>query len=150
MKIQSFKLFVATLVIGIISVGSVFAQNSVNFEIPFDFQIGNSKMESGKYQIRKMGGKKFLLKNTDNKTSMFVIADTRVGIERDIKIENIVFNRYGDTYFLREIYTRRGNPGREIGESKAEKRVRGNHSKDKLRLAQNKLKPEQVSIKSTQ
>ena len=67
MKLQSLKLFVATLVIGIFAVSSAFAQQSLDFEIPFDFQIGKTQMKAGKYEMRKLNSKKFILRNIENK-----------------------------------------------------------------------------------
>ncbi len=149
MKTQSFKLFIATLVIGIATVTSAFAQTNVNFEIPFDFQIGKKQMDAGKYQIRQMDAKKYILKNVETNKSMFLIADAQVGDERTVKTESLAFNRYGNTYFLREIYARSATVGSELGESKSERKIRKNN-KNNPKLAQNKSKPERVLISSAQ
>lgn len=144
MKTQSLKLLVAALVIGIFATGSVFAQQNLGFEIPFDFQIGKNQLDAGKYEIRKLDMAKYVLKNVETNKSMIIVTDGQVGVERSVKVENLVFNRYGDTYFLREIYATRGNVGRSLYETKSEKRIR------KQNLAENKSKSEQVSINSTQ
>jgi hypothetical protein len=147
MKSQSLKLFVATLVIGIFAVGSAFAQQNLGFEIPFDFQIGEKQFDAGKYEIQKLDIAKYVLKNVETNKSMIIVTDGQVGIENSVKKEKIVFNRYGKTYFLREIYAARGTVGRGLYETKSEKRIRKGFVPN---LAENKSKPEQVSINSTQ
>lgn len=150
MKMQSLKLFVAALIISFISVGSAFAQQSLDFEIPFDFQIGKKEMQAGKYKIKKIDGKQFIFKNVETNKSRIIMTDAQIGDERSVTTENLVFNRYGDTYFLREIYAARSTVGREFGESKLEKKLRKEFKNNDSKLAKNKFKPEQVSIKTAQ
>lgn len=148
MKMQSLKLFAATLIIGIFAVSSALAQQSLEFEIPFDFQISKTQMKAGKYKIKKIDNKKFILKDVETNKSMLFVTTAQVGNERSVKTENIVFNRYGNTYFLREIYALRATVGNDIGETKAERIVRKEQEKSYPNLAKNKT--EKVSVNSTQ
>lgn len=148
MKLQSLKLFVATLVIGIFAVNSAFAQQSLDFEIPFDFQIGKTQMKAGKYKIKKMKNKTFSLTDVEKNKSTLFLTTAQVGNERSVKTENIVFHRYGNSYFLREIYVLRATVGDEIGETKAERIVRKEYEKAYPKLVKNKT--EKVSVNSTQ
>ncbi len=148
MKSQSFKLFVATLVIGLFTVGSAFAQGNLSFNIPFDFQVGKHKLESGKYEMQRLDNSKFILKNVETNSSTIVITSGSAGTD-STKIENLIFNRYGETYFLRQVFAVRGTAGRETGESKAESKIRKNLFEDEPKLAKNKENfPEKVSINS--
>lgn len=147
---QSLKLFIAALVVGIAGIGTAFGQTPLSFEIPFDFQVGKTEMKAGKYELHKMGDKKFVLKNIESNESQFIISDAQVGNEKSVTVEKIVFNRYGETYFLREIYNRRGTVGRELGESKTEKKVRKDYQEKNPQLAKDKSLRRQVSINSTQ
>lgn len=150
MKSQSFKLFVVTLIIGIVAVVSAFAQENMKFNVPFDFQVGNEKLDAGDYEMRKLDSKKFLLRNTETKKSIVLAPTAQVGFERETKTEKLVFNRYDKTYFLREIHAERGNLGKEMTESKAERNFRKRSIKDNPQIADNKVEPEKVSINSTQ
>jgi hypothetical protein len=147
MKMQSLKLFIATLVIGITTVSSAFAGKVLNVTIPFDFQVGRMQMEAGQYKIHVVDTNKLILKNTESKKSVFVVTDYQVGNERSGKLENITFNRYGETYFLREIYSGRVTVGGGLIESKEERNIRKGKIKNNPRLALNKTKSESVSIK---
>lgn len=144
MKKQSLKLFIATLVFGIAMVSSAFAGQVLNVTIPFDFQVGSRQLEAGNYKIKVVDSNKLILKNIETKRSVFVLTDFTVGTGRSVKLENITFNRYGDTYFLREIYTSRGSVGRGLIESKQERNMR--KSKKNPRFAKNLKKTERVSI----
>jgi hypothetical protein len=145
MKKQSLKLFIATLVIGIATVSSAFAGPTLNVTIPFDFQIGNKTLKAGDYQIRKVDNNKLVLQHIASNKTRFVYTDVSVGVGRLVNVEKIVFNRYGDTYFLKEIYTHRGTAGRRLLESKAERKIRLNENRNP-RLALKRTKPEKISI----
>ncbi len=148
MKSQSLKLFVAALIVGLFTVGSAFAQ-SLSFNVPFDFQIGKTKLESGKYEMRKLDSTKYLFRNTTNKQSVIVVSDSQIGTESSVNIEQLVFNRYGETCFLRQIFADRNNVGRELSESKSERNLRRALDADSSEgIAKNRQKPEQVSVAS--
>lgn len=128
MKLQSLKLFVATLFIGICAAVPSFAQSTVGFEIPFDFQVGKAKFTAGKYEVRKMDTQKYVLVNPETRKSLIVIALAPVGDGKDVRTAKLVFNRYGETHFLREIYQTKGTVGAGLAESKAEKQIRRGRS----------------------
>jgi hypothetical protein len=150
MKMQSLKLFVATMVICLFAVGSAFAQSNLSFNIPFDFQVGKSKLDAGKYEVKWLDSSKFILKNVETESSSIVVTSGQAGTDISTKTEQIVFNRYGDKYFLRQIFAKQGTTGRELGETKYEKNVRKNLYTAEPNLAKNRAKVEQVTVNSTQ
>lgn len=152
MKKQSLKLFTAALVLGIFtvlaSVSSVSAQDVLSFKIPFKFSVGNKTMSAGNYDLKKLSSSRYILRNAETKKSMLVISDfdtAEIGLESK---ESLVFNRYGETYFLRQVFVNRNQLGKEILESKQERSMR--KGENETHLAKNQTKAEKISISSAQ
>jgi hypothetical protein len=125
MKTQFFRFLVLSIAFVICSVAA-FAQagSPLKVEIPFNFHIGNEKLTAGTYEIKRISSNSFLFRNETG--SVQVVAQTpRVfDGEKSATAENLVFNRYGNKYFLREIFSIRSNAGRGLYESKSEKMAR--------------------------
>ncbi|HRH43626.1 MAG TPA: hypothetical protein PKY82_18495 [Pyrinomonadaceae bacterium] len=126
MKILNIKSFVLSLffaIIVIFSSNAVFAQsNNSSVEIPFEFHIGNEIVSAGKYELRRISPNTFLLIND----SVKILAQTPLMLDdkKSAAAEKLVFNRYGNEYFLRQIFTGSNSVGRGLYESKAEKITR--------------------------
>ena len=153
MKTQSFKLFAAALVLGLAAVfgtaASANAQDKMTFEVPFAFYVGKDKLAAGKYEIARVSEAGYWLRNVEAGTSSLVRFNLQTpGLDR-AESEKVVFNRYGDTYFLRNLYDRAGDIGRGLTESKLEKELRRGGRENQEQLADKKKKPEQVSVNVT-
>lgn len=152
MKMQSLKLLAAAFVLGIFTVlasaNTASAQEVLSFKVPFEFSVGGKKMEAGNYDLKKMSHSRFVLRNAETKESMIIVSDGDTANGGAATGETLVFNRYGNAYFLRRIYANRNQPGREIYESKKERLVR--KGENETQLAKNQANPEQVSVKSAQ
>jgi hypothetical protein len=150
MKSQSLKLFAIAFVLGLVTIfaaGSVNAQSKLIFEAPFEFHLGKDTLAAGKYELVKMDYGKYLLKNTDTKKARIVLFDVALTNKDESADQRVVFNRYGETYFLRGIFEKQGAEGREILESKYERDVRSGAAGRENQLAGEKAKPEQISVK---
>jgi len=93
-------LFAATLT------ASLHAQTmNLQATIPFDFQIGSTVLPSGEYSIRHSGGVLYVKQtNGAHKGGIFLT----VGEDRPAGAKaagTLLFNRYGDTYFLSKVWT---------------------------------------------
>jgi hypothetical protein len=147
MKKQSLKLFVMSFlfaIIGVFSSNAVFAQsNPLEVEVPFNFYVGNEKLSAGKYQIQRIRDNVFLLGKLDGKAKVLAQTPTTIDAAKEVISEKLVFNRYGDKYFLRQIFTARATVGRALYESKSEKNVR--QGLDNEMEAKN-AKPQQVEV----
>lgn len=98
---------------------------NLEVDIPFQFHAGNAKLPPGKYTIH-------LLENTDltvmeiisvdNSTSaLFEVGRTQAS-SAPAKSE-LIFNKYGNRYFLAKVFDE-GNPeGSQVLESRYEKRM---------------------------
>lgn len=122
-NIKSFVLSLFFAIIAIFSGNAVFAQsNNSSVEIPFNFHIGNEMVSAGKYDLRRISPNTFLLSND----SVKILAQTPLMIDdkKSATAEKLVFNRYGNEYFLRQIFTVSNSVGRALYESKSEKITR--------------------------
>ena len=92
-------LFAATLT------ASLHAQTmNMQATIPFDFQIGSTVLPSGEYSIRHSNGVLSVQQTGGaHKGGMFLT----VGEDRPAgaKAGTLLFNRYGDTYFLSKVWS---------------------------------------------
>ena len=100
------------------AVSSAAAQSASNVTIPFAFHVGSTLMPAGNYHVQSMNGLWFCLYNQDQQESAAVQATTTSGSTAPAK--TLVFNRYGERYFLRAILDRRGECEKTFGPSKLE------------------------------
>jgi hypothetical protein len=151
MKSQSLKLFAMAFVLGLVAIfaaGSVNAQSKMAFEAPFEFHVGKDTLSAGKYELRKLEYGKYLLTNLDSRQARIVLFDVALTNKDESADERVVFNRYGETYFLRGVFEKQGAEGRETLESKYERQIRRGGAADREnQLASEKSKPEKVSVK---
>jgi len=98
---------------------------NLEVDIPFQFHAGNAKLPPGKYTIH-------LLENTDltvmeitsvdNSTSALFEVERAQANSAPAKSE-LIFNKYGNRYFLAKVFDE-GNPtGSQVLESRYEKRI---------------------------
>ena len=99
-----------TLIVGLSFVSAVVSkgQSSIrtSAQIPFEFFVGARSLPSGKYTVAKatMAGDVLLIKNADTNKSA-VRATNVIGPEGNKKQARLVFHRYGQRYFLSEVWT---------------------------------------------
>lgn len=153
MKSQSLNLFAIAFVFGLVTIfasaPAANAQSKLSFEFPFEFHVGKEKLAAGKYEMVKIKYGRYLLRNAATKSSSLVIFENSTGDINKSETETVVFNRYGDTYFLSSLYDRRGDVGKAMLESKYEKQIRAETRENENQLAGKRKKPEQVSVNVT-
>ena len=153
MKSQSLKLFAMAFVLGLVSVFatvSASAQSKIYFEAPFEFHVGGDTLAAGKYELLKMEYGKYVLKSVETQKGRIVLFDVALNNADESAAGRVVFNRYGETYFLRGLFANQGAAGQETFESKYEKAVRKGSAEKQNQLAEGKMKPEQISVKISQ
>jgi hypothetical protein len=144
MKTQFFRFLILSAAFAVFSL-SAMAQTgtSLAVEIPFNFHVGNERMAAGKYSIRRVSDYSFLLQSADGNAKVLVQTPLLVDAGRELTTEKLVFNRYENKYFLREIFSSR-SLGRALFESKAEKMARKG-VKDNEETAK-KAKAQQIAV----
>ena len=107
-----------------LAVASVHAQSKTKIEvsIPFDFTVGNTDLQAGKYSVRFISHNALLLRSADARKSVIIVAPRAIEGDKN-KQERLVFNRYGDRYFLAQVWMLRTDSGRELDPSGAERRL---------------------------
>lgn len=106
-----------------LAVAGVQAQtpSRVEVNIPFEFSAGKTTLKPGVYTVKRMSGNLVTLRNVDNKSAVILNAPINLSSTNVDSSERLVFNKYGDRYFLAQIWLA-VDSGRELlKEKKTEK-----------------------------
>ena len=97
----------------------------VRAKIPFNFSMGDKKFQAGQYTFSRFSpdGKIMLVSSVDANTRIF---QSTIGTEvlTARNESRLVFHRYGDQYFLEQIWTAGERRGTEVPESRSERTIR--------------------------
>ena len=106
MKNQIYKLVAIFAIFLGLAVVSVQAQtpSRVEVNIPFEFSARKTTLEPGVYTIKRMSGNLLRLRSVDNKSSVILNAPVNLSSTDAKATERLVFNKYGDQYFLAQIW----------------------------------------------
>ena len=94
--------------------------------IPFEFSVTGKKLPAGKYWIKRAqqgnGDTVVQISSTDGRENItrFTIP---VVAYNPVNSSSLVFHRYGDEYFLSEIWPAGGLTGRELPKSRVEREL---------------------------
>ena len=99
--------------------------------IPFQFVVGDQTLPAGEYRIERMlsgNPKVLLIRGKDGRAHRTVM--TMEVLANDWQAESkLIFNRYGNHYFLSQIWTQGDNSGRELFKSQRESELAGKQAK---------------------
>jgi len=96
---------------------------SVSADIPFQFVVRDQVMPAGQYTVTSGGSSPTLvLRNASSKANVFVMTYTVEGSEAKGGYQ-LVFHRYGNQYFLSQVFGTADAAGREIIESRTEREL---------------------------
>ena len=114
----------AALLLSIVVAGQCGAQQGsvVEVNVPFAFQAGNQMLPAGEYRIQRLSAEMEgiqLIRSYDGKASTTVTSLPAESKDSSAPAR-LVFNRYGNEYFLAEIWTD-GTHGRRLHKSVREK-----------------------------
>jgi hypothetical protein len=90
--------------------------------IPFNFAAGGATLPAGAYTVNQDVSGLITLKSANGKANAFLLA---AGVEcaGNQSASRLVFNRYGDTYLLSQIWTRGDKCGRQMPASRREREL---------------------------
>jgi hypothetical protein len=100
------------------------AQDRLAVNIPFDFVAGNTQLPAGEYTVTVSAPTHsiILISRKDSTASAFM--NTNSAVSRDPQHESkLVFNRYGDRYFLSQVWQQGNSEGRQLMKSAREKEM---------------------------
>ena len=126
----------------ILAVVSVEAQtpSKVEVNVPFDFSAGSANLKAGAYSVRRAGANGLLIRSADGKTAALVNAPLTIGSRDSKSGERLVFNRYGEQYFLSQVWLT-VDTGRQLFTSNSEAKTAREY-----RLGKGVVKPQRVEI----
>jgi len=151
MKTQAFRTITMLSLLLMLAAVSVTAQqlseNSIAVKIPFDFAVDETKLPAGNYTLRRFistsSADQLVIQNAEARVGM------RTGITRPNRASEIqrksklVFNRYGEQYFLSQVWMAGSDTGRDLFQSRNERNVakelaRNNSEHQKVALTASK------------
>jgi hypothetical protein len=130
MKKQALKNFTMLSLLLTLTAVSVAAQSERTkvTNIPFSFIVGEKTLPAGEYTVepnRRDNDKVWLVQSRDGRTSvLFTTAPVRASETQDQT--KFVFHKYGDQYFLSQVWTAGDNSGRELSMPRLEREVAKN------------------------
>jgi hypothetical protein len=138
----------ATMFVGIIALAfasalAASAQNPRNLvvNIPFDFTVKGKTLPAGEYIISRSSTAdktSLIMERRDGKANAIVLSKP-VSSRENQSESRLVFNRYGEQYFLSQVWTAGDMQGRELYKTNRE------HSLE-VELAKNNARSETVAI----
>lgn len=118
---------------------------STSFSIPFDFVIAGKTLPAGEYVVERstlFSASGLSIRNVDKNAGVYVLT---ADVESNARPSDskLVFNRYGDRYFLSEFWTAGQTSGRKVTKS-GEERAREREA------ARGAAQPERVAVVTSQ
>jgi len=112
-------------------------------KIPFDFSVGDKTFPAGVYNVTRVNQEKIMLRlsSEDGGEATHVIT-IPVQAKESPKSGKLIFRRYGETYFLSQIWESDDIQGRQLLKSRTERSVERD-------LAQRGERPSIVDIVAT-
>ena len=112
-------------VFGLLLVAACANAQSVNVKanVPFDFVVGNVTIPAGAYSIQSIndsiGSPTLVIRSANNKVARLVGSNGAENLN-PAATSHLLFHRYGDTYFLAQIWMQGERHGRELTQTRRE------------------------------
>ena len=106
-------------------------------DIPFNFVVGDTQLPSGEYHVKQLRPGVIQVQDKVTRSSAIVMT-TGVQTEKTSDVGKLVFNRYGDNYFLSRIWAPSSIIGRQLLKSRLEREVAVNFTLGQTTVAARK------------
>jgi len=135
MRNQAIKLIAALSLLFTLGVASTYAQstNILVVTVPFEFYLRGKTLPAGVYFVRRSSestGAGLTILRKDGLTSVSVLTKPNQAGDRN-KVSELVFHRYGNQYFLAQVWTSGGSIGQELFESRQERELQQKMARNK-------------------
>jgi hypothetical protein len=113
------------LSVALLAAASVYAQGSQNLtvQVPFGFHVGDSILPSGEYIVSTdVAPGVVRVRSADAKSSVMILSMPTQTLATP-STGKLVFNKYGDEYFLSQIWKSGVNTGNKLHQSRREVEV---------------------------
>jgi len=114
--------------------------SKVTVNIPFDFTAGTARLKAGTYNVKRMSDHALAIRSLDGKKTALLNAPLTIGSRDSSDGRRLVFNKYGDQYFLSQVWLE-VDSGRQLFPTPAERKTAKEH-----RLAERNAAPERVAV----
>ena len=145
MKKKVFSVMATCCSLALVVVATVHAQmpgTAMRATIPFDFSVRGKTFPAGEYEIKRFSDAPDGLVISDVNNRDHELFETEpVEARKALNRGEIVFHRYGDSYFLSEVFAGGEQTGRELPESRQERSLRREMASNG-----NRAKPETVAL----
>jgi len=115
---------------------------AIRAAIPFDFKVQGRTLPAGNYEIRRINDDEsigLLIRNVDDKHDKAMFETEPRYMKQIAGKDVLLFNRYGDVYFLSEVETAGEQTARELYPSRSERHLR-------TEMARNLTQPDAVTV----
>jgi hypothetical protein len=101
------------------------SNNRAIANVPFDFISGSKECQSGKYDVRVINGADLMaIRSADRGNEVLAFTHPSNGaLDAQTMNAKLVFHRYGNTYFLSQVWLAGENTGRELSQSRRERAI---------------------------
>jgi hypothetical protein len=99
------------------------ARANLSAQVPFDFIVASKDFRAGEYNVRAVtsAGEAILISTTDKKDRVVTLTNGTGPNNGEDLPAKLVFHRYGNTYFLSQIWMAGEMTGHQLPESRRER-----------------------------
>ena len=119
-------LVVMTMIAAVAPTRAQSLENKLTANIPFDFIVGEKKLTAGEYRLQRAqqsaGDLILQISSRDGQSNITRLTFSVTTRDPQDKAK-LVFHRYGNEYFLSEIWPAGGLTGRELPKSRSEREL---------------------------
>jgi hypothetical protein len=91
----------------------------ISFHAPFDFTVANRTLPAGNYTIRLLSPTRLLIRSDDGEETL-IASNFAAQARQTPEATRLVFARYGDQYFLYQLFVESTDIGRQLSHSEIE------------------------------
>ena len=123
MKSHAFKTITLLSLFIILAAAPAYAQSADNIvlKVPFSFVVGKKTLPAGEYTVKRaLSTRLTLIRNAGGRRECTTVLTMLVPPETMTLAAKLIFHRYGDQYFLHQVWTPGNERGGQLFESRAE------------------------------
>ena len=138
MQKYAYQVLTALTLVAWLMVPATHAQSiMLKADIPFNFVVGDTQLPSGEYHVKQLRPGVIQVQDKVTRSSAIVMT-TGVQAGKTSDVGKLVFNRYGDNYFLSRIWEPSSITGRQLPKSRLEREVAVNFALGQTTVAARK------------
>jgi len=124
--LKGFTMLALTVALALATAAALNAQssNQIVADIPFEFTVGGQSLPSGHYAVRAANsqGSALIVQSDDAKSSAIRLTNP-IRPNKTNEQARLVFHRYGERYFLAEVWSGSDSTGRQLLKSREERAI---------------------------